>query len=119
MGLAAREIETAGLTTVCLSMLPEFTASVGAPRVAALAYPFSQPIGRAGDADGQRAVLRAALAVATRASRPGAVERLPFEWPADVRAHQHPRTPPPIVALLTRKPWLLLRLIRGDFPDEP
>ncbi len=92
---------------------------VGAPRVAALAHPFSQPLGRVGDADGQRAVLRAALVVAARAAGPGTVERLPFEWPADVRAHQHPRTPPPIVALLKRKPWLLLKLRSGDFPDEP
>jgi hypothetical protein len=112
-------MEAAGITTVALSMLPDFTTSVGAPRVAAVAHPFSQPLGRAGDADGQRAVLRAALDVATRAARPGAVERLPFEWPADVRAHQHPRTPPPIVALLKRKPWLLLKLRSGDFPDEP
>jgi hypothetical protein len=119
VGLAAREIEAAGITTVALSMLPDFTASVGAPRVAAIAYPFSQPLGRAGDPDGQRAVLRAALAVAERAARPGAALRLPFEWPADVRARQHPHTPPPIVTLLKRKPWLLLKFRSGDIPDEP
>jgi len=117
VGLAARAIEQAGITTVALSMLPDFTASVGAPRVAAIAHPFSQPLGRSGDAEGQRAVLRAALAVAAHAVRPGAVERLPFEWPADVRSHQHPRTPPPIVALLKRRPWLLLKLRSGEFPD--
>ncbi len=119
MGLASREIEAAGITSVALSMLPEFTASVSPPRVAGIAYPFSQPLGRPGDAGGQRAVLRAALEVAVQPTSSGTVVRLPFEWPAGVRPHQFPRTPAPIVPLLKSKPWLLLKLLSGDIPDPP
>jgi hypothetical protein len=46
-------------------MIPEFTASVGAPRVAGIDYPFGRPMGLPGDQAGQRA-----LAVALT-SRPG------------------------------------------------
>ena len=117
MGLASREIEAAGITSVALSMLPHFTASVSAPRVAGIAHPFSQPLGRAGDAEGQRAVLRAALALAAQALSPGTVVQLPFEWPAGVRPHQLPCTPAPIVTLIKSKPWLLLKLRSGDIPE--
>ena len=118
MGLASRDIEAAGITSVALSMVPDFTASVSPPRVAGIAHPFSQPLGRPGDAEGQRAVLRAALEVAAQAPSPRTVVRLPFEWPAGVRPRQSPRTPPPIVPLIKSKPWLLLKLLSGNIPDR-
>jgi len=104
------------MSTVSLSMIPDFTRSVGAPRVAAIAYPFGQPFGAPGDADGQRAVLRAALGVIETAREPGSVTVLPFEWPEPRRAHKSPPVPPPIATLLRRKPWLLARLRSGDIP---
>ena len=78
MGLAQREIEAAGISTVSLSMIPDFTAAPGVPRVAAIAYPLSRPLGDPGDGDGQRAVLRAALGVLEKADAPGTVTTLPF-----------------------------------------
>jgi hypothetical protein len=42
-------------------MMPELTASTGAPRIAAIERPFGLTLGLPGDASGQLAVLRAAL----------------------------------------------------------
>ena len=117
MGLAQRAIETAGIATVSLSMIPEFTRSVGAPRVAAIEYPMGRPLGQPGDREGQLAVLRAALRVAETASRPGEVVDLPFQWPEPPsQVRSSPAEPPPIARLVTRRPWLYLKLVAGEIP---
>jgi D-proline reductase (dithiol) PrdB len=110
-------IEAQGIATVALSMIPEFTASVGAPRVAGIDYLFGRPMGLPGDRAGQRAVLQAALEVLAAARVPGTVVQLPFRWPQDPRqAGGDSPVPPPIVQLLKRKPWLALRLLAHDIP---
>ena len=63
MGLVARVIEAAGIPTVTLNMIWPYQRAVGMPRVAAIEHPFGRPYGDVGDAETQRAVLRAALAV--------------------------------------------------------
>jgi hypothetical protein len=103
---------------VSLSMIPEFTASVGAPRVAGIDFPFGRPLGLPGDRAGQRAVLHAALEVLPHARAPGTVIQLPFQWPQtphDARAD--PPVPPPIVQLVKRKPWLAVKLLARDIPE--
>jgi len=111
-------MEAAGLTTVTLSSIPEFTSSVGAPRVAAIQYPQGRPFGQPGDADGQRNVLRAALGVLEQLDRPGGVVDLPFEWPEPPsQVRWHPPEQPPIAKLLKRKPWLYKKFVDGDIPD--
>ncbi len=117
MGLAQREFEAAGFTTVSLSQIPVFTAAMGAPRVAGIEHPFGRLFGKPGDAAGQTRVLQAALRVLVDASAPGAVIDLPFRWPERrSEAIRHPKELPPIAQLLKRKPWLLPRFISGDFP---
>lgn len=119
MGLVAREIETAGIATVTLSMVPDFTAAVGTPRVAAIEHPCGVPLGRPGDDERHTAVLRAALDVLEHATRPGQVVDLPFTWPDPPKASRfEPAEPPPIVALLKRQPWQLRRLLSGDIPEH-
>ena len=99
-------------------MIPEFTASVGAPRVAGIEFPFGRPLGLPGDRAGQREVLTAALEVISRARAPGTVIQLPFSWPQSPRdARADPPVPPPIVQLIKRKPWLAVRLLARDIPD--
>ncbi len=105
------------MATVTLSTIHELTAAVGVPRVAAIEYPQGRPFGVPGDSAGQTNVLRAALELVERATVPGAVAHLPFEWPerrGQVRSD--PPVPPPIATLLKRKPWLLPRLLRRDPP---
>lgn len=119
MGLVQRVLEASGIATVSLSMIPDFTAAVGAPRVAAIDHPLSRPMGPPHDADRQRAVLRAALEVLTTATAPGTVVELPFAWPESPRAaRREARVNPPIAQLLARKPWLIPRFVTGDIPDE-
>jgi D-proline reductase (dithiol) PrdB len=119
VGLVQREIEAAGISTVSLSMIPDFTAKVGVPRLAGIAYPMSRPLGRPGDADGQRAVLSATLDVLRTATAPGTFVELPFTWPESIAvARRCEEAPPPIAQLLKRKPWLLPRFYMGDIPAD-
>ena len=104
MGLVARVIEAAGIPTVTLNMIWTYHRLVGMPRVAAIEHPFGRPYGDVGDAETQRAVLRAALDVAVAAREPGHVEQLPFVWheePGDTA--WHPAEPSPIIAMMKRR----------------
>ena len=113
-----REIEAADISTISLSMIPEFTRSVGAPRIAAIAYPMAHPLGAPGDREGQMAVLRATLGALEEARMPGEVIELPFEWPERPgQVHADPEVPPPIAKLLARRPWLVAKFLSGDIPE--
>ncbi len=117
MGLAQREIEAEGLTTITLSNMPDLTAAVSVPRVAAIEYPFGRTVGMPGDAEGQRAVLQGALEALEGITVPGSIEHLPFEWPQSPKETQaHPEEPPPIVGHLKRHIWQLPRLLNRDVP---
>jgi hypothetical protein len=103
VGLVGRVIEAAGIPTVTLNMIWVYQNKVGMPRVAAIEHPFGRPYGDVGDADTQRAVLRAALGVFATAHQPGHVEHLPFTWhqePADTQ--WHPAEPSPIIAMMKK-----------------
>lgn len=50
--------------------MPEITRKIRAPRALGVPYPLGFPIGRPHDAGGQRAVLRAALALLSRMDVP-------------------------------------------------
>jgi len=119
VGLVARRIEEAGISTLVLSTIASFTASVGTPRVAAIEYPLGRAFGQPGDHVGQRQVLRACLEALELIDRPGAVVDLLFEWPEPpARARWHPPEPPPIAGLFRRKPWLFPRLVAGRIPER-
>ena len=121
MGLVQRVIEASGIATVCVSWIPDLTRAVGVPRLAGIAYPDGRPLGRPGDADGQRAVLRATLELLERATEPGTYVELPFEWPetrAEATKWPKERRRPPIAELLIRKPWLLPAFYRGEVPSS-
>jgi hypothetical protein len=112
VGLAQREIEEAGLTTVTLSNIPDLTAAVGVPRLVGIEYPFGQTVGRPGDSGTQRAVLRGALQAVDEMTIPGSIKHLPFEWPGTKEeAQARPPEPPPIVGYLKRHPWELPKLL--------
>ena len=101
MGLVARKVEAAGIPTVTLNMIWPFQRLIGMPRVAAIEHPFGRPYG---DAEGQRAVLLAALRVAESATGPGQVEHLPFRWQQSPEETKwHPAEPSPIIALMTKR----------------
>jgi hypothetical protein len=100
--------------------MPDLTRRVGVPRLAAISYPLSRPLGRPHDADGQRAVLRATLELLESATEPGSYVELPFEWPetvAQARNASKEVPPSPIAALLYQRPWLIPRLYGGRIPQ--
>lgn len=119
MGLAQREIERAGLTTVALSNIPDLTAAVGVPRLAAIEHPFGQTVGRPGDTEVQRAVLRGALEAVEEMKVPGSIKHLPFEWTGTAKeAQSGPPQPPPIVSYLKWHPWQLPKLLSRNVPQK-
>jgi hypothetical protein len=100
-------------------MIPELTRAVGVPRLAGISYPMGRPLGRPHDADGQRGVLRGMLELLATARGPDTYVELPFVWPespAQARNASKDLPPPPIVELLTKKPWLLVNLYSGRIP---
>jgi hypothetical protein len=118
VGLVQRKIEAAGFTTITLSNIPDLTAAVGAPRIAAIEYPIGLPLGRPGDEAGQTAVLRATLQALAEMEEPGRVRHLPFQWPEDMETpRRHRQQPPPIVSHLQRRPWLLPKFLSRDVPQ--
>ena len=95
------------------------TRRVGVPRLAGISYPLSRPLGRPHDAPGQRAVLRATLALLESATAPDYYVELPFEWPetpAQARNASKDVPPSPIAALLLKQPWLIPNLYSGRIP---
>ncbi len=121
MGLVARVLESLGIPTVTLSWIPDLTRAVRVPRLAGIAYPGGYPLGRPHDSEGQRAVLRAMLALFDSATGPDTYVELPFVWPESrVQVLQAAKRlqPPPIADLLRRKPWLLPRLYTGQIPRD-
>jgi hypothetical protein len=116
-----RVLESKGIPTVALSMIPDLTRAVGVPRLAGISYPMGRPLGQPHDADGQRAVLRAVLELFAIAERPDTYVELPFIWPespAQARNASKNVPAPPIVELLKKKPWLLANLYSGRIPRE-
>jgi hypothetical protein len=99
--------------------MPDLTRKVGVPRLAGISYPLSRPLGRPHDVDGQRAVLRATLALLEASTGPDHYVELPFVWPesvAQARNASKDVPPSPIAALLLKQPWLIPRLYSGCIP---
>jgi len=119
VGLVQREIEAGGFSTISLSMMPELTASTGAPRIAAIEHPFGLTLGLPADAARQLAVLQGALRALEEISQPGAVVHLPFEWNPPENLKTHPPEPPPITQHLRRRPWLFPKFLNRTPPRSP
>ena len=115
MGLVARVIERAGIATAVYSWIPELTTSVGAPRVIGVEMPGSVAFGLPGDDSGQRSLLRSALEAAAAITEPGGRNDLSSAWPSERRLPRPP-APPPIVGAIKKKPWLYLKLLKGEIP---
>jgi hypothetical protein len=117
VGLAQREVERAGITTISLSNIPDLTFAVSVPRLAGIEHPFGQTMGKPGDKDTQRAVLLSTLEAIEKMQKPGSIKHLPFEWTGTKKEMKlEPKEPPPIAGYLKRHPWELPRLFSRDIP---
>jgi hypothetical protein len=81
VGLIAREIESRGIPTVCLSSAWSIMASVRPPRSVFLDYPLGHTAGPRDDADTQIRILRDAVAALADELPPGSIRALPYPWP--------------------------------------
>jgi D-proline reductase (dithiol) PrdB len=114
-----RELEAAGFTTITLTPVPDLTASVSVPRIAAIEYPLGRSLGQPCDAAGQKAVLEATLRALETIQTPGEIVHLPFEWPEapkEVLSQSH--VDPPIGRYLASHPWQLPRLLSRNVPSR-
>jgi D-proline reductase (dithiol) PrdB len=83
VGLVARVVEEAGISTVLVSTGRDLTAQVRPPRSVFVNFPMGNPFGRPGDRATQRSVLLAALALARDAKTGGVLQDLELEWGED------------------------------------
>ncbi len=80
MGLIARVLEEAGISTVCIIMRREVAQNVKPPRALFVKFPFGAPLGPAGDVETQRGVIREALSVLADATEPETIVDSPRMW---------------------------------------
>jgi D-proline reductase (dithiol) PrdB len=92
VGLIAREIEAAGVPTICMTSAWDITEAVIPPRSVYLHYPLGHTSGRPDDPQGQRAIVSAALQVGIGVGR-GEIVSLPFRWEGDVGWEERAYTP--------------------------
>ena len=80
MGLIQREIEKAGIATVGITIVREYTEKVQPPRSVYLKWPFGHPLGEPGNVKQQRAVVMEAFRALYGITSPGEIVDLPFRW---------------------------------------
>jgi hypothetical protein len=59
----------------------DITENVKTPRALRVHFPYGAPLGPAGDAETQQAVIRAALELLVSATQPGTIVEAGVEWP--------------------------------------
>ena len=80
MGLIQREIEKAGIPTIGVSIVREYSEKVKPPRTVFLKWPFGHPLGEPFNIAQQRVVLAEALRALYAIPDPGAIIDLSYRW---------------------------------------
>ena len=106
MPVLARSLESAGLATVTVTMMPDLAEKFRLARVIGVEFPFGHAFGMPDDPEMQLAVSRTAVALLDHASEPESRVDLPIEWPIDTRTAYRdwqPEEASPIVALQIKR----------------
>jgi hypothetical protein len=101
----ARQVERAGIPTVIVTMMPDVSQWLLAPRVVGVEFPFGHSFGMPGDDRVHRRVLETALTVLAGAVGPTRVD-LDIAWPVsrgEAYKSWQPSEPSPIVKLLLER----------------
>jgi hypothetical protein len=80
VGLIAREVEAAGISTLCMTSAYDITQAVNPPRAVFVNYPLGHQTGKPDDPENQRAIIVEALGAFETISRPGTIVELPYIW---------------------------------------
>lgn len=115
MPVLARSLETAGLSTILVTMMPFWVEKIGVPRTLAVEHPFGHTLGAPHDSVGQRRVILQALDVLEQANSPGEIVHSKETWPIPleeaVEAWQ-PAEPSPIIQEIAPRLRELIRARR-------
>ncbi|HEY2525567.1 MAG TPA: hypothetical protein VGI29_10955 [Candidatus Binataceae bacterium] len=85
VGLIAREVEAAGIPTLCMTSALDITQAVNPPRAVFLNYPLGHQTGKPDDRENQRAIVGDALRAFETMNKPGTIVELPYVWDANDR----------------------------------
>ena len=92
MGLIQREIEKAGIATVGVTIVREYTEKVQPPRSVYLKWPFGHPLGEPGNVKQQRTVVLEAFKALYGITTPSEIIDLPFRWRRhDYESYEEPK----------------------------
>ena len=80
VGLIAREIERAGIPTLCMSSAWDITFAVRPPRAVFVNFPLNHQVGKADEPQLQRRILLDALKAFEALWAPGQMLSLPYVW---------------------------------------
>ena len=80
MGLIQREIEKAGIPTIGVSIVREYSEKVKPPRTVYLRWPFGHPFGLPFNVAQQRVVLAEAFRALLAITKPGEIIDLSYRW---------------------------------------
>lgn len=80
VGLIAREIETRGIPTICISSAYDITHAVRPPRAVFLNFPLNHQTGKPNDPALQTQILRDTFRAFEALSAPGQILTLPYVW---------------------------------------
>ena len=83
MGLVARQVEAAGIPTLCMTSALDITRAVHPPRAAFLDFPLGHTAGKPGEPELQRRIVADALSSFESMEVPGSVRMLPYRWSED------------------------------------
>ncbi|MFC2055528.1 hypothetical protein ACFLV7_14710 [Chloroflexota bacterium] len=116
MPVLARTLETAGFSTILVTMMPFWAERVGVPRALTVEFPFAQTLGQPHNRSQQMSVIQNALKVLEETDQPGIVFHSPEEWPIPkaqaIKAWQ-PAEPAPIIREMAPQIRTLLRQRRN------
>lgn len=104
--MLARAIESRGISTIVVTMMPFWAERVGTPRALGVEFPFGHTLGMPGDVGQQLRVIRRAVRVLSEATEPGTIEHFDEVWEGDEREWRkrwQPAEPSPIIAMLRER----------------
>ena len=80
VGLVQNIVEASGISTVSITVRPEITWGVGAPRAAYVRFPTGAPLGEPGQDWQHRSILASVLRVLAEVEGPRTIIELPYRW---------------------------------------
>ncbi len=93
--------EDGGISTILVTMMPNWAERYGVPRAVAVEFPFGHPLGLPGRPEMQTMVINDALKVLEDAAEPNTIVHLEHAWPEDEsqwRRRWQPASASPLIA---------------------